>query len=63
MAVTAEDNRQLTQTSAGTPMGELPRSYWWPIAADDQPPDDDTHARRCGCSARTSALYRDLGIA
>jgi len=31
--ITAEQNRQLTETSAGTPMGELLRRYWWPIAA------------------------------
>ena len=27
-----EKNRQLTQVSAGTPMGELLRRYWMPIA-------------------------------
>src|SRR5437660_7033992 len=31
--ITAEQNRQLTETGAGTPMGELLRRYWWPIAA------------------------------
>ena len=36
-----EQNNLLTQTSAGTPMGELLRRYWWPIAGvsefDEQP--------------------------
>ena len=36
-----EQNTLLTQTSAGTPMGELLRRYWWPIAGvsefDEQP--------------------------
>lgn len=27
----AEENALLTQTGAGTPMGELLRRYWWPI--------------------------------
>lgn len=31
--ITAEQNQRLTQTGAGTPMGELLRRYWWPIAA------------------------------
>ena len=28
-----EQNRQLTEVGAGTPMGELLRRYWMPIAA------------------------------
>jgi 5,5'-dehydrodivanillate O-demethylase len=39
--LTPEQNTLLTQTSAGTPMGELLRRYWWPIAGvtefDEQP--------------------------
>ncbi len=39
--LTAEENRLLTQVGPGTPMGELLRRYWHPIAAvaelDDQP--------------------------
>ena len=31
--ITAEQNKQLTETGAGSPMGELLRRYWWPIAA------------------------------
>jgi 5,5'-dehydrodivanillate O-demethylase len=30
------DNKKLTQVSAGTPMGELMRRYWMPIAAVDE---------------------------
>ena len=29
-----EDNVLLTQTGAGTPMGELLRRYWWPITSN-----------------------------
>ena len=36
-----EQNRRLTEVGAGTPMGELLRRYWMPIAAvaelDDKP--------------------------
>jgi len=34
--LTTEENELLTQTSAGTPMGELLRRYWYPIAASSQ---------------------------
>ena len=30
----AEENVLLTQTGAGTPMGELLRRYWWPITSN-----------------------------
>ena len=30
--LTAEQNDELTQVAAGTPMGELLRRYWYPIA-------------------------------
>src|SRR4051812_27676102 len=34
--LTAEENELLTQTTAGTPMGDLLRRYWYPIAACSQ---------------------------
>ncbi|MDH4147101.1 MAG: aromatic ring-hydroxylating dioxygenase subunit alpha [Acidimicrobiia bacterium] len=36
MVTTAAQNRELTETSAGTPMGELLRRYWHPIAAEGE---------------------------
>lgn len=36
MALTAEQNRRFTEVGPGTPMGELLRRYWHPIAAVDQ---------------------------
>ena len=30
--LTAEQNEELTQVAAGTPMGELLRRYWYPVA-------------------------------
>ena len=34
--LTAEDNERLTRVGRGTPMGELMRRYWHPIAASEQ---------------------------
>ena len=31
--ISKEDNERLTQVSAGTPVGDLLRRYWHPIAA------------------------------
>jgi 5,5'-dehydrodivanillate O-demethylase len=36
MATSVEENERLTQVGAGTPMGELLRRYWWPIAGEGQ---------------------------
>ena len=33
MVLTREENELLTQVRAGTPMGELLRRYWYPVAA------------------------------
>ncbi|HLF79919.1 MAG TPA: Rieske 2Fe-2S domain-containing protein [Dehalococcoidia bacterium] len=36
MAITEEENRTLTEVGPGTPMGDLLRRYWHPIAAVDE---------------------------
>lgn len=33
--LTAEENEKLTRVGKGTPMGELLRHYWWPVAFSD----------------------------
>jgi 5,5'-dehydrodivanillate O-demethylase len=33
MTITKELNERLTRVGPGTPMGELLRRYWWPVAA------------------------------
>ena len=33
--LSAEKNERLTRVGPGTPMGELLRRYWWPIATHD----------------------------
>ncbi len=39
--LTQEQNERLTQVGPGTPMGELMRRYWHPIAATEQLNDDN----------------------
>jgi len=36
MALTAQENADLTRVGPGTPGGEMLRRYWWPIAFSDQ---------------------------
>ena len=37
----AEDNRFLTQSCAGTPMGELLRRFWLPVLLSRELPETD----------------------
>ena len=58
--LSAKDNEALTRVGRGTPMGELMRRYWQPIAAVARA----RRARRrcrCGCWARTSCSTRTSG--
>jgi len=49
----------LTQTSAGTPMGELLRRYWWPIAGASEFDRQTTKPVRL--LGENLVLYKDLG--
>ena len=51
-------NKLLTQTGAGTPMGELLRRYWQPIAAVGELEDNPTKPVRL--LGEDLVLYRDL---
>ena len=48
--LTAEQNDELTQVAAGTPMGELLRRYWYPVvftrALEEFPVQPGPAARR-----------------
>ena len=62
----AEDNSKsgsrwdvLTQTGAGTPMGELLRRYWWPIAGASE--FAEPGARPVRLLGEDLVLYKDLG--
>lgn len=49
-----EDNELLTRTGAGTPMGELFRSYWIPVLLAEQLPEPD------GAPVRVKVLGEEL---
>jgi phthalate 4,5-dioxygenase len=49
-----EDNETLTRTNAGTPMGELFRSYWIPVLLSEQLPQRD------GAPVRVKVLGEEL---
>ena len=49
----------LTKTGAGTPMGDLLRRYWWPIAGASELEKPGTLAVRL--MGEDLVLYKDLG--
>ncbi len=55
--LTAEQNEQLTQVGPGTPMGELMRRYWQPIAAYAELSENPTKAIRL--LGEDLVLYKD----
>ncbi|HTJ24834.1 MAG TPA: aromatic ring-hydroxylating dioxygenase subunit alpha [Candidatus Limnocylindria bacterium] len=52
-------NRQVTQVGAGTPMGDLLRRYWMPIAAVSE--FDETAIKPVRLLGEDLVLYKDLG--
>jgi 5,5'-dehydrodivanillate O-demethylase len=56
--LTQERNQRLTQVGAGTPMGEMLRRYWHPIAAVSQMKERDTLPVKL--LGEELVLYRDL---
>jgi 5,5'-dehydrodivanillate O-demethylase len=56
--LTEEQNRRLTEVGAGTPMGELLRRYWMPIAAESQ--FDETPIKAVRLMGEDLVLYRDM---
>jgi 5,5'-dehydrodivanillate O-demethylase len=56
--LTQEENDRLTRVGPGTPMGELLRRYWYPIAAVSQMKERDTFPVRL--LGEDLVLYRDL---
>lgn len=55
--LTAEENKRLTRVGPGTPMGELLRRYWHPIAATSQLRERGT--RPIKLLGESLVLYRD----
>src|SRR6185312_6514674 len=56
--LTAEQNDRLTRVGAGTPMGELMRRYWHPVAAVAQMKDKFT--KKVRLLGEDLVLYKDL---
>jgi 5,5'-dehydrodivanillate O-demethylase len=56
--LSVEENQRLTQTGKGTPMGDLLRRYWHPIAAATEFEDRSTKPVRL--LGEDLVLYRDL---
>lgn len=57
--ISEAENRKLTQVGPGTPMGELLRRYWQPIAGQSELDEQATKAVRI--LGEDLVLYRDLG--
>jgi 5,5'-dehydrodivanillate O-demethylase len=56
--LSSEENRLLTQTSAGTPMGDLLRRYWMPIAAESE--FEHISVKPVRLMGENLTLYKDL---
>lgn len=54
--VSADENHILTSTAASTPMGDLLRHYWWPIAVAQDLGEKPTYLRLLG---ENLVLFRD----
>ena len=61
-----EENRLLTQVSAGTPMGDMLRRYWHPVCAVDQLQQSPFRTKEVKILGEQLVVYRDrsgrLGI-
>lgn len=57
--LTAEDNRLLTQSDAGTPMGELLRRFWLPVLLSEELPDRDGPPKKCVMLGEELLAFRD----
>ncbi len=55
--LTIEQNERLTQVGPGTPMGELMRRYWHPIAGSAQL-NDDTPTKEVRLLGEDLVLFR-----
>ena len=57
--LTKSDNQMLTQVGPGTPMGELMRRYWHPIAAAKELDDSPFRTKGIRVLGEDLVLYRD----
>ena len=54
-----EDNRTLTDTNAGTPMGRMVRSHWIPLMLETEAPEPDDPPQRVKLLGESLVLFRD----
>ena len=57
--LTKEENNRLTQVGPGTPMGEMMRRYWHPIALSAQLPHPDCDPLRSRLLGENFVVFRD----
>ena len=55
----AEDNRFLTESSAGTPMGELLRRFWLPVLLSKELPEPDCTPKKITVMGEELLAFRD----
>ena len=57
--LSAQDNALITQTSKGTPMGELFRRFWLPVLLPDELPEPDCPPVRIKVMGEYLVAFRD----
>ncbi|MQG75706.1 MAG: Rieske 2Fe-2S domain-containing protein [SAR202 cluster bacterium] len=57
--LTVEDNKMLTQTGPGTPMGELFRRFWLPVMLSEEIPAADGPPKRLRIMSEDLIAFRD----
>src|SRR5262245_36636496 len=55
----AEDNRFLTESGTGTPMGELLRRFWLPVLLSEELPEADGEPKKIIVMGEELLAFRD----
>ena len=55
----AEDNKFLTESGAGTPMGELLRRFWLPVLLSEELPESDGPPKKIVVMGEELLAFRD----
>jgi hypothetical protein len=55
----AEDNKFLTESGSGTPMGDLLRRFWLPVLLSEELPDADGPPRKIVMMGEELLAFRD----
>jgi phthalate 4,5-dioxygenase len=58
----AEDNKFLTESGAGTPMGELLRRFWLPVLLSEELPEPDGEPKKIIVMGEELLAFRPLYI-